>query len=314
MSYMVTTSPTLSDEVREFYNMSLLWYARPKLTYGRFARKYTIPKNMGKTMKWRRFSRLAVATTPLGEGITPAPSVLTVTSVQVTVEQYGNWVGFSDRVSVQSIDPIMQENNKLLAFNAAETMDVLARDVFTQGTNVRYVNNRVNRAAIIAGDVINDDEIKRMRKLLSRADTVPLNVEGKSCYVCFIHPDVYFDLMKTDSYQKTGEYQAKELLFTGQVSMLHSILFIETTNAPIVPAGTGGAGAVDVYLSIVFGDNAIGDVDIESLDMEMIFKGLGSGGTYDPLNQRQTQGWKDSYAAKILNDNCLLRVESTVTP
>lgn len=310
MSYMLTTSPTLEDEVREHYNKVLLYWAKPKLVHARFARKYQVPQHEGRVINWRRFSRLATATTPLAEGVTPSPATLTVTKVSVTVNQYGNWVGFSDLVNVLSIDPVMMENSEILSYNSGETMDEVARDAMVAGTNVRYANGRVSRATIVAGDVITDTEIQYMRRDLARQDTLSVSVDGNLCYVAYVHPDVFMNLQRTDAFKLSGYYQSKELVFSGQVTKLWGIMFIESTKAKIYPAGTGGAGAVDVYITMVHGDHAFGDVSIASLGLRQIFKGLESGGSSDPLEQRQTQAWKGTYNAKILNELFILRFES----
>ena len=44
--------------------------------------------------------------------------------------------------------------------------------------------------------------------------------------------------------------------------------------------------------------------------METYFKPIGTAGVSDPLNQRATVGAKISFAAKILQQNALLRIES----
>ena len=46
------------------------------------------------------------------------------------------------------------------------------------------------------------------------------------------------------------------------------------------------------------------------MGVEFIYKGFGAG--EDPLNQRQTTGWKGDYVTTILNDDFLLRIETSV--
>jgi len=47
--------------------------------------------------------------------------------------------------------------------------------------------------------------------------------------------------------------------------------------------------------------------------METIFHPIGSGGTADALNQRATVGAKIAFAAKMLQQNALVRLESAAT-
>lgn len=69
--------------------------------------------------------------------------------------------------------------------------------------------------------------------------------------------------------------------------------------------------AADVHFSLVFGKDAYGVVDLEGHGaMQSIVKPRGSAGADDPLDQRSTVGAKvPAYAAKILNDLWLVRIE-----
>ena len=45
--------------------------------------------------------------------------------------------------------------------------------------------------------------------------------------------------------------------------------------------------------------------------MKTIIKGLGSGDTADPLDQRATQGWKTTHGIGITGQTRMVRIEST---
>lgn len=64
-----TGQASLSAEMKTFYENTLIDMAEPKLVHDRFADKYPIPKNNGKTIELRKYSSLAKATTPLVEGV-----------------------------------------------------------------------------------------------------------------------------------------------------------------------------------------------------------------------------------------------------
>ena len=81
-----TGQASLSAEMKTFYENTLIDMAEPKLVHDRFADKYPIPKNNGKTIELRKYSSLAKATTPLVEGVTPAGNMLSVTAKTATVK------------------------------------------------------------------------------------------------------------------------------------------------------------------------------------------------------------------------------------
>lgn len=81
------------------------------------------------------------------------------------------------------------------------------------------------------------------------------------------------------------------------------------SGATVYP-GEGGAAGVATYETLVFGAKAFASVDPTAEGLEMIVKGLGSGGTEDPLNQRSTVGWKASLTAMNLYEERMVRIET----
>ena len=80
------------------------------------------------------------------------------------------------------------------------------------------------------------------------------------------------------------------------------------SNAVIWPGGAGKNNTA-VFSLLVMGKEAFGNVKVNGEDAHLIVKQLGSGGTTDPLDQRSSIGWKSYYAAKILQEEWICRVE-----
>lgn len=311
MATNTISSPGLAPEIRESYDKTMLYVARPLLVHAQHARKFTVPKGEGSYINVRRKSLLPPATTPLTEGVTPTGQPMTVTNVRFGFSQYGNWVGFSDLVTTTSIDPLLSENAEILGQNAGNTMDIITREAMNVGSNVRFANGRTSRSTVQTGDVITDIEIKKLRRQLKRQNVLPINIGGKSAYVAIVHPDTYLDLQNTEAYLKAGEYSDPERIYDGQVTMLYGILFVESTNAKVFTGA--GASGIDVYSTVCYGQEAVGTVDLATMGLQTIYKALGSAGTDDPLDQRQTQAWKATYGAQILNDLFIVRLEHAVS-
>jgi len=83
-------------------------------------------------------------------------------------------------------------------------------------------------------------------------------------------------------------------------------------NAVIYPGGAG-KNNIAVLPVLFLGKEAFGNVGVEGARQEIIVKQKGSAGSADPLNQRSTVGWKGLYAAKILMQEHIVRVECTVS-
>ena len=96
---------------------------------------------------------------------------------------------------------------------------------------------------------------------------------------------------------------------TGQSTLtLGTAIASLAKDAIICGKGAGKDGSA-VYPCLFLGRDAYGTVDLEGAGLEMIVKPLGSAGSADPLNQRQTVGWKCCHGARILYPERMLRVE-----
>ena len=78
----------------------------------------------------------------------------------------------------------------------------------------------------------------------------------------------------------------------------------------IVPAGAGSA--VDVYGTLIYGENAYGDIELggNGKNTRIIINPPGSSGAADPLEQRGTIAWKvKGFCCVILQDAFIVRIE-----
>lgn len=76
--------------------------------------------------------------------------------------------------------------------------------------------------------------------------------------------------------------------------------------------GFSNGATPNVYSSFLLGQEAYGVVRLGAKEAEFIVKPLGASGTADPLNQRGTVGYKYPFATRILNDNWITRITSTL--
>ena len=300
----------VSQQAQTFYDRTLLERLKPKLVFLQYGQKKPIPKREGATGNWRRFTSLSPATTPLVEGVTPQGDRLVVEYVSATVQGYGNFVYLTDLIDMAGIDPVATETVELMGENAAETLDIVVRDVVARGTNVYRVNGRTTRATVAAGDIIDGATMRRARRIMARNNAKP--VPGAGAYIGIVHPDVSYDIMGDPAWVNANQYAGSQKIFDGEIGKMHGVRYIESTLAPIFEGE--GAGDIDVYGTILLAANGYGVPDIAgSSKPKTIVKSLGSGGTSDPLEQRSSIGWKAYLAAVRLDELCILRVESAVS-
>ena len=85
---------------------------------------------------------------------------------------------------------------------------------------------------------------------------------------------------------------------------------VTCSDGTIVYPGEAGAEGSDVYVTLVFGENAYGTTSLEDGGLEHIVKQLGSAGSSDPLNQRATVGWKATKVTVRLVEAFMIRIET----
>lgn len=79
---------------------------------------------------------------------------------------------------------------------------------------------------------------------------------------------------------------------------------------------TGGGNSVDVYSTVVYGQDAFGDIALEGggKNIQIIINPPGSAGAADPEAQRGTIAWKvKGFATAILQDDFIVRIEHGAT-
>ncbi len=306
---------SMSPTMKTFYDTELLENARPKLIFTQLGKKQTLPANHGETVEWRKFNTLPKAMTPLVEAVIPTGKKFGMTSTNVTVQQYGDYVTVSDRLDLHAVDNIILGATEELGAAGGATADTLVRNVLTGGTQAifadtldssgNYSATPVDRAGLSANNNrLTPDMVNKAYTKLKK-NKAPF-FEGNK-YVAVIHPSVTYDLRSSKEWMEVHKYAATTEIFEGEIGELHGVRFIETTEAPIVIQGSGSS-AFAVYLTLFFGKDAFGVVDPEGMGMEMIIKSQDQVG--GPLNQFSTVGYKFETAATILYQERMLRVES----
>lgn len=326
-----TTISQVAPGVQAFYDRNLLTRAQPNDVHGRYGQKRPIAMRSGNQIKFRRYSQLAAATTPLVEGVTPSGSALAVTDITSTLAQYGDYITLSDMVSMTNQDPVVTEATDVLGDQAGTTIDLVRRDVLVAGSNVAYAAGVANRLAIInkltgtdldkAIRFLKGQNAKFMKEGIPPSDGVGTGAIRKA-FVGIVHPDVEFDLESITGFKPVSDYPAQMGVMEDEIGAYKNIRFVSSTNAKIWTAATTastagykatGGGANDVYATLIIAAESYGLSPLSGKAMETTVKPLGSAGSADPLDQRSTVGWKATTTTTILNQAWLLRLESLAT-
>lgn len=347
-----TTTPLSTiGPINAYVNRKGLSVAQPLCVHASYGEAYTIPAKNSKTIKFRRYERIAPldgATAPSGatpsrvlvEGTVPDNTVPTITDITIATAQLGQYFQYSDLVEwINEVDVdenLMKRNSE----NMAQTMDAYYREGIIAGTNVAYlsddvgglgvntaaVNGRLNAAAL--GKVTRDLQTNMattFKPMVTGSDVIGSNAI-RPAYIGITNPDGHYDLDTiigaTNGYTSVERYGHVDDLLPGEVGSFRNIRFVSTTQAKQL----GGVGAASpasglkvtstkthVNVCLVVGKEAYAVVKLGPNSGEVIYLPASQRDKSDPLGQYTTLGWKATCGSGILNDSWMKRIEHGVT-
>lgn len=300
----------------------------PYLVLEKFGQVYVMPTKSTKVAKFRRYNALALATTPLVEGVTPSGSKVNVTDVTATLEQYGDFVPFSDVIEDTHEDPFLQQVSDVLGEQAAQTMETIRWNILKAGTNVFYANGSgrtdVNTPITLALQRKCTRALKRQNAayITSVVSSTPqFRTEPvEAAYIGLVHPDVENDIRNISGFIPTKQY-GSTTPWSNEIGAVEDVRYLRSTIFTAFADGGGDKGSMisttgtkaDVYPVLYVAKDAYGLVPLKGKDSMSIMVVNPKPAPGDPLGQRGTAGWKTMHTAVILNDLWLVRAEVAAT-
>ena len=328
---------------RAFYLKTFLSIIRPYLVHDQFGMPATLPKGNGEQVLWRRWLKLATNTVPLTEGVTPTGKNVAYNNVIATAKWYGDWVPITDVVDFMHPDRVLTIATERLALQAAESADIITRDVINAGT--AFLNSTGDGSSPTTGvstrstvnGVITKKALDTTITNLEAADAKyihgQVNASKKIAtqpiamsYIGIIHPHVAHDFVVSlsgmgDDWVPREKYASGTVAYESEIGKYRNVRFITSTLAKTWP-DTGGAtnvgtdsesvyrsttgSAGDVYSVLIIAKEAYGVVKLAGSAATYFDR---AGGNSDPLHQRSTAGWKFCKTAAILDDTFIRRIE-----
>jgi len=301
-----------------YYDMMLLKMLRQmEFHYSKYAIQKSLPKNYGDTINWRRFKKLELAPNLglLTEGVTPEGKTgISGEQITAVIQQYGEVMYFTDLVDIQQLDDVRREYTIELGYIAQETLDRIVRNVLVAEGSAFFAGNVAGideLEAVVAGGTPSDarPKIDDFRKIVLgfKKDFVTGVRGANGRYVALISPEVMFALFDDERMHQYMSYgQTNAPLQDGMAIDMFGIRFEEVLNAPVIG---------NLHDSIVLADEAYAITKLEGMgNVRVITKGLGSAGVDDPLDQRQSIGYKiTGFSAKVLRQESVVNYWSCPT-
>lgn len=326
-----TTYGDINQRTAAYASAEMLAHAEPVMILSRFGVTKPMPKNKSETVKFRRPIPFAPATTPVTEGVTPTAQKMAYEDVSVTLKQYGRPIELTDKIVDLSEDPVLQHMSMLAGEQAGSTIEAVIYGVIRAGTNVVYANG-ASRAAVNTPLTLNKQRAvtrvlrAQKAKMVNRmlAPGVGYGTSAvEASYVAVSHTDVESDIRNLAGFVPTAKYGVRQMISEYEIGTVESVRYILSPDlAPFASVGgtpgtavvsTNGTAA-DVYPIMYIGMDAYGLVPLKGQNaMTPMVLNPGTPSKSDPMGQRGYVSWKTWFAAVILNDLWMCRLEVAVS-
>jgi N4-gp56 family major capsid protein len=194
----------------------------------------------GSSVVFSLYNDLAAATSTLTETTDPSAVALSdVSTVSVTLNEYGNAALVTRKLQLFSLSDVDPAVADIIAFNMADSLDIVAQDVLRAGTNVLYGGSATSTATVSAASTIDSADIRKAVAKLRANKAVP---RAGSLYWVGIHPEVSHDLRAESGsvgWRDTHAHTDASLgnLFAGTIGTYEGAFFVENPRMYSAKAG-----------------------------------------------------------------------------
>ena len=309
MAYVTTQTANL-NYIPTAYDLMARPYLRPELFFDQLADvQPTRQDKPGLTVTFQIQNDLATATTAISESVDITPVAISSSQISVVLAEYGNAIVTTGKARAGSFVDLDEVVANVLGYNAAVSIDSVARAVVAAGSNVNYSGGAASRALLNNPDYLSAYDV-RLATATLRTNNVP-TVGGS--YWAFVHPAAAFDLRSqtgSGTWRTPNEYTQPGEIWTGEIGEFEGVRFIETPRAPeFAGASSSASSPADVFATLFGGVQAFAKahsiVDGNGPNPHIV-----PGPVTDTLRRFVPIGWYQIVGYSVFRQPSLLRVES----
>jgi N4-gp56 family major capsid protein len=266
----LTTSAGLAHLQSIYYKKRALDRLQKKFVFRMACEKDMIPKQVGRSVQFFRYTNFSANTTETTEGTVGSSLTLSSRILNATVSQYTAFITVSDLLKDTAIDPIVQQAGELLGYQAGLSVDTITRGV------IDAESASTNQALL--STYLRVSDLRNARHQMQAVDVQPFD-DGE--FLVFAHPYATYDLVNDPNAMGLADigtkynpgFQQSALVKyedRGTVAHVAGCKVIESTNVKTQTTPNR-------YRAYVFGKGAVACVDLE---------GRGPSDVRDPRKQR----------------------------
>jgi N4-gp56 family major capsid protein len=245
---------------------------------------------------------LGYSTTPLTEGVRPAKRALSMGTVTIDTDQYGDLVSITDVAKVKSPLEVVNIGTERLSRQSKQVIDEITRDAIAGGGTAFLADAVANRAALGSGNKADVADLKKLAWTMFK-NSIPRFEDG--FYRLFVSPEVAYDLGNDTAFIDAFKYVDNTPLIKNEIGKIAGFRVMEVVNAPTF------SSSVTVHASLAVGAvKGWGAGELQTLDTYHVAPG---GDHSDPLAQEELLGWKIMFGVAVLSNSYYMRYESAAS-
>lgn len=328
----ITTYGDISPRTAAHAQKMMLERGVPILVLEKFGQGKPVPTRSSKVTKFRRYTALPNTPVALTEGVTPAGQTLTHEDVTAELEQFGDYVRWTDVVEDTHEDPVLQEASEVIGEQSAQMIEIMRYGKLKAGTSVFYANgtarNQVN-TSISTGlqrkvtRFLKGQNARKVTKVVSSTPSYGTSTVAPS-FIGLVHSDLESDIRNMPGFTPCEKYGSMTPYET-EIGKVEDVRYVYSTifDSWIDAGGAKGSGdsemlstgetSADVYPILFIAQDAYGIVPLKGKASVTPMIHNPKVSDSDPLAQRGSVGWKSMQTAVILNDMWMCRVEVAAT-
>ena len=190
-------------------------------------------------LQLRRWAPLQAHTTPLVEGIPPFSDKGSVEKYEISANQYGRYMEFSDKVDFQVVDPIIAHYTKEYSLVAMETLDMLAKETLFTVANPYYASKTVAGAKVAVANLEGMDltctpSMSDLRVIILDLKKALVKPRNNGRYHVIASPEFYFDMISDPIVEKymTFNNTTKTMYDDSKLVPMFEMEFYEALTVP----------------------------------------------------------------------------------
>lgn len=318
MANAFTDTSAMSNAVQTAYDKTFEFALRSQPMFRAVADKRPVNTTApGGSIVLERYQDLATATTALTENVDPDSVAMgNPTTTTLTLNEYGNPVLRTRKLYLYSLTDVDPAIANIIAYNAADSVDVVVQTELRSGTNViqrkagavSYVTTGTVSLPVGTTMTTTDTYTSAMARLaVAKLRTNKAVPRKGSLYWCAMHPEVSLDLRSETgaaAWRDPHNYSAAGNIWAGELGAYEGAFYIESPRCfNAVDAGTGD-NTVRRFRTYYAGQQALAEAVADEFHVV-------AGPIVDKLARFRPLGWYGVAGWKVYRNEALVRAETT---